>query len=73
MLIIRGGINNHYIHPLDTLRKANIRQTNFHWHKSSLLALVCAFAGHELIMEAYHKAIQEGFRFYSYGDVMLIL
>jgi len=48
-------------------------QTNFHLPKSSLLALVCAFAGKELVMGAYECAIKERFRFYSYGDAMLIL
>lgn len=47
--------------------------TNFHLPGSSLLVLVSAFAGHELIMEAYHKAVKEKFRFFSYGDAMLIL
>jgi S-adenosylmethionine:tRNA ribosyltransferase-isomerase len=47
--------------------------TNFHLPKSSLIVLVSAFAGRELIMEAYAKAIEEQYRFYSYGDCMLIL
>lgn len=46
--------------------------TNFHLSKSSLLVLVSAFAGHELIMNAYKKAIDERYRFFSYGDAMLI-
>lgn len=46
--------------------------TNFHLPKSSLLFLVSAFAGLELIKKAYHRAIEKGFRFYSYGDAMLI-
>jgi len=47
--------------------------TNFHLPGSTLLMLVSAFAGHELIMEAYKKAVKERFRFFSYGDAMLIL
>jgi S-adenosylmethionine:tRNA ribosyltransferase-isomerase len=47
--------------------------TNFHLPRSSLLMLVAAFAGRELILEAYRDAIARGFRFYSYGDAMLIL
>lgn len=47
--------------------------TNFHLPKSSLLMLVSAFAGHDLIKTAYQKAIEENFRFYSYGDAMLII
>lgn len=46
--------------------------TNFHLPKSTLLMLVCAFAGREAILRAYHHAIQERYRFYSYGDCMLI-
>lgn len=46
--------------------------TNFHLPKSSLLALVSAFGGHELIMNAYRHAVTSGYRFYSYGDCMLI-
>jgi S-adenosylmethionine:tRNA ribosyltransferase-isomerase len=47
--------------------------TNFHLPKSSLLVLVSTFGGHELIMEAYKHAVRQRYRFYSYGDCMLIL
>jgi S-adenosylmethionine:tRNA ribosyltransferase-isomerase len=47
--------------------------TNFHLPRSSLLSLVCAFAGRERVLGAYELAIAEGYRFYSYGDAMLIL
>jgi S-adenosylmethionine:tRNA ribosyltransferase-isomerase len=47
--------------------------TNFHLPKSSLIMLVSAFAGRERILAAYKTAIQEGYRFYSFGDAMLIL
>ena len=47
--------------------------TNFHLPKSSLLMLVSAFAGRELILEAYATAVREGYRFYSFGDAMLII
>ncbi|MCD6329514.1 MAG: tRNA preQ1(34) S-adenosylmethionine ribosyltransferase-isomerase QueA [Candidatus Cloacimonetes bacterium] len=47
--------------------------TNFHLPRSTLIMLVSAFAGYDLIMEAYQRAIAEKFRFYSYGDAMLIL
>jgi S-adenosylmethionine:tRNA ribosyltransferase-isomerase len=46
--------------------------TNFHLPKSSLLFLVSAFAGRELIMDAYRHAVRERYRFYSYGDCMFI-
>lgn len=67
-----GGITNTYIYPPYTFQGVDILQTNFHLPRSSLLALVCAFAGTEFILEAYRFAIREKFRFYSYGDVMLI-
>jgi S-adenosylmethionine:tRNA ribosyltransferase-isomerase len=47
--------------------------TNFHLPKSTLLMLVSAFAGQEKILETYKTAIREGYRFYSFGDAMLIL
>lgn len=47
--------------------------TNFHLPKSSLLMLVCAFAGQDMILYAYSEAIKKGYRFYSYGDAMLII
>lgn len=47
--------------------------TNFHLPKTTLLMLVSAFAGRELVLRAYHEAIAQGYRFYSFGDAMLIL
>jgi len=47
--------------------------TNFHFPRTTLLALVSAFATRELIMKAYNIAVQERYRFYSFGDAMLIL
>jgi S-adenosylmethionine:tRNA ribosyltransferase-isomerase len=47
--------------------------TNFHLPRSSLLMLVCAFGGREIIMNAYRHAVERRYRFYSYGDAMLIL
>jgi S-adenosylmethionine:tRNA ribosyltransferase-isomerase len=47
--------------------------TNFHLPKSTLLMLVSAFAGRETILKTYETAIQEGYRFYSFGDAILIL
>jgi S-adenosylmethionine:tRNA ribosyltransferase-isomerase len=66
------GETNAYIYPPYTFGGVDLLQTNFHLPQSSLLALVCAFGGRDLILEAYHHAIEKGFRFYSYGDVMLI-
>jgi S-adenosylmethionine:tRNA ribosyltransferase-isomerase len=47
--------------------------TNFHLPQSSLLMLVCAFAGSEFVLAAYRHAVEAGYRFYSYGDCMLIV
>ena len=47
--------------------------TNFHLPRSTLLMLVSAFAGHELVMAAYAHAVEERYRFYSYGDAMVII
>ena len=46
--------------------------TNFHLPESSLLMLVCAFAGRDRVLQAYAHAVSQGYRFYSYGDAMLI-
>jgi len=47
--------------------------TNFHVPRSSLLMLVCAFGGRDLILDAYRHAVAQRFRFYSYGDAMVVL
>jgi hypothetical protein len=62
-----------YIYPGYRFKAVDRLLTNFHLPKSSLLLLVSAFAGRELIMQAYREAIREKYRFYSYGDCMLIL
>ncbi len=67
------GSTTKYIYPPYTFQAIDVLQTNFHLPRSSLLALVFAFAGKELVMKAYNYAIEHHFRFYSYGDTMLIL
>jgi S-adenosylmethionine:tRNA ribosyltransferase-isomerase len=62
-----------FIHPPYQFRAVDLLLTNFHLPKSTLLMLVSAFAGREFIMEAYAEAIRERYRFFSYGDCMLIL
>jgi S-adenosylmethionine:tRNA ribosyltransferase-isomerase len=62
-----------YIYPGYRFRRINALVTNFHLPKSSLFLLVCAFAGRDLMQKAYRLAIENRFRFYSYGDCMLIL
>jgi len=67
------GWTNKFIYPPYDFSIANSMITNFHLPKSSLLIMVCAFGGFELVMEAYNQAVKEEYRFFSYGDAMLIL
>jgi S-adenosylmethionine:tRNA ribosyltransferase-isomerase len=62
-----------FIRPGFRFRYTSSMLTNFHLPKSSLLVLVCAFAGRELALEAYQYAVSQKYRFYSYGDCMLII
>lgn len=62
-----------FIHPPFTFRAVDHLITNFHLPKSTLVMLVAAFAGYELTMHAYHEAIRERYRFFSYGDAMLLV
>jgi S-adenosylmethionine:tRNA ribosyltransferase-isomerase len=62
-----------FITPGYEFRAAGALLTNFHLPRTSLLLLVCAFAGRELTLEAYRHAVRENYRFFSYGDCMLIL
>ena len=62
-----------FITPGYRFRVVDALLTNFHLPRSSLLALVAAFAGRELVVKSYGHAIRAGYRFYSYGDAMLIL
>jgi S-adenosylmethionine:tRNA ribosyltransferase-isomerase len=67
------GLCNHYIYPGYQFRVVRAMLTNFHLPKSSLLVLVTAFAGRDHIRDAYEEAIRNRYRFFSYGDAMLIL
>lgn len=67
------GETNIFIHPPYEFHSADAMLTNFHLPKSTLLMLVAAFAGLDFILEAYRRAIEQKYRFYSYGDAMLIL
>jgi S-adenosylmethionine:tRNA ribosyltransferase-isomerase len=62
-----------FIRPPAKVHSADVLVTNFHLPRSTLLMLVAAFAGYNLTMQAYETAIRERYRFYSYGDAMLIL
>ena len=67
------GWTNKFIFPPYDFSIANCMVTNFHLPKSTLLMMVSAFMGHELMEKTYKQAVLEGYRFYSYGDAMLIL
>jgi len=66
------GLTNIFIYPSFQFRRVNSLLTNFHLPKSTLLMLVSALAGREFVLEAYREAVKEGYRFFSYGDCMLI-
>jgi S-adenosylmethionine:tRNA ribosyltransferase-isomerase len=68
-----SGHTRLFIHPGHEFRVVNGLITNFHLPRSSLLMLVAAFAGRERVLDAYREAVARGYRFYSYGDAMLIL
>ncbi|MGN0875095.1 MAG: tRNA preQ1(34) S-adenosylmethionine ribosyltransferase-isomerase QueA [Akkermansia sp.] len=67
------GDTDIFIYPGYRFRVVDALLTNFHLPQSTLIMLVCAFAGKELIMEAYRQAVERRYRFFSYGDCMLIL
>jgi S-adenosylmethionine:tRNA ribosyltransferase-isomerase len=69
----RAGTTDLFIHPGYKFRVIDALLTNFHLPQSSLLMLVAAFAGQALVLDAYRDAIRRRFRFYSYGDAMLIV
>jgi len=68
-----NGSTNIFIYPGYNFKMIDALITNFHLPYSTLLMLVCAFGGYDLVMRAYQEAIKEHYRFYSYGDAMLIL
>jgi len=69
----QSGETDLFVYPPFTFRVVDVLLTNFHLPRSTLLMLVSAFAGREFILHAYNEAVRERYRFYSYGDCMLIL
>jgi len=67
------GWTNKFIYPPYEFSVADCMVTNFHTPMSTLLMMISAFCGHELMMEGYKQAVENKYRFYSYGDAMLIL
>jgi S-adenosylmethionine:tRNA ribosyltransferase-isomerase len=72
-LSAQAGWADIFIYPGFKFRVVNKLVTNFHLPGSTPLLLVCALAGKDLIFKAYAEAIREKYRFYSYGDAMLVL
>ncbi len=68
-----NGWTNKFIFPPYDFSIANCMITNFHTPKSTLMMMAAAFAGYDFLMEAYDEAVKEGYKFYSYGDAMLII
>ena len=68
-----SGETDIFIYPGVPFRRVGALLTNFHLPRTSLLLLVCAFAGKELTLAAYRHAVEQRYRFYSYGDCMLIV
>ncbi len=73
MLKEAEGWTNKFIYPPYKFSIANSMITNFHLPKSSLLIMICAFGGYDLIMKAYKEAVKQEYAFFSYGDAMLII
>ncbi|MEW6096358.1 MAG: tRNA preQ1(34) S-adenosylmethionine ribosyltransferase-isomerase QueA [bacterium] len=72
-IILSSGFTDLFIYPGFDFKVTDMLITNFHLPKTTLLILVSAFAGRENILSAYKHAINKGYRFYSYGDAMLII
>ena len=68
-----AGTTNMFIYPGYQFQKVGAMLTNFHFPRTSLLLLVCALAGTGFTLAAYRHAVEEKYRFFSYGDCMLIL
>jgi len=69
----REGETDLFIYPGYEFKLVDAIITNFHWPKSTLIMLVSAFAGRDFVMNAYQQAIQEKYRFFSFGDAMMII
>ncbi len=72
-LVAQEGSTSLFLHPPQRVKYADHLLTNFHLPRSTLLMLASAFAGREFVLTAYRAAIRERYRFYSYGDCMLII
>jgi S-adenosylmethionine:tRNA ribosyltransferase-isomerase len=67
-----AGWTDLFLHPPDTIASVDLLLTNFHLPRSTLLMLVACLTGIERLHQLYHEAITTGYRFYSYGDALLV-
>ena len=67
------GWTNKFIFPPYDFNVANCMISNFHAPESTILMMICAFGGYDLVMKAYEEAVKEKYRFLSYGDAMMII
>ena len=72
-IVAQDGATDLFVYPPYRFKQVDLLLTNFHLPRSTLLMLVSAFAGREFLLRAYGEAIRQRYRFYSYGDCMLIL
>ena len=72
-IVAQEGATDLFVYPPHNFRAVDVLLTNFHLPRSTLLMLVSAFAGRKFVLHAYEEAIRNRYRFYSYGDCMLIL
>ena len=72
-VVAASGRTGIFIYPPYSFRAVDLMLTNFHLPQSTLLMMVCALAGQELVMRAYAEAVREKYRFFSYGDCMLVV
>jgi S-adenosylmethionine:tRNA ribosyltransferase-isomerase len=68
-----SGMTSIFIYPPYEFKAVDAIVTNFHMPRSTLLMMISAFAGRDLVLGAYRHAVEAGYRFFSYGDAMLIL
>ena len=72
LLHAQSGYTDLFIMPGYNFKAVDALITNFHFPRSTLLMLVCAFGGTDLVLRAYREAVRERYRFYSFGDAMLL-
>jgi len=72
-ILAQEGLTDIFIYPPYRFQVVDLLLTNFHLPRSTLLMLASAFVGRKFLLQAYREAIRERYRFYSYGDCMLIL